>query len=76
MNGLEAEYDSQTIQFLRLDAAEPDNEALQRSYGLRGHPTVAIVDANGDVASRFIGGQSAEVLRSAIESVLRSTTGR
>lgn len=70
MNGLAAEYDGQALEFVRLNAAEPDNEAIQRGYGLRGHPTVAILGAEGNVSATFIGGQSAETLRSAIDAML------
>ncbi len=69
MNGLEGEYGTQ-IDFVRLNAAEPDNEAIQRQFGLRGHPTVAILDADGNAQAKFIGEQSAETLRDAIETVL------
>ena len=69
MNGLEDEYGTQ-LEFIRLNAAEPDNEAIQREYGLRGHPTVAIIDADGNAEAKFIGEQSAETLRDAIESML------
>ena len=69
MNGLESEYGSQ-IDFVRLNAAEPDNEAIQRGYGLRGHPTVALVNANGTAEAVFIGEQSAETLRTAIARLL------
>ena len=71
MNGLESEYDTQ-ITFVRLNAAEPDNEAIQRSYGLRGHPTVAMIDAVGKAQATFIGEQSAETLRSALDGLLNS----
>ena len=69
MNGLESEYGTQ-IDFVRLNAAEPDNEAIQQQFGLRGHPTVAILDAGGNAQAKFIGEQSAETLRDAIETVL------
>ena len=69
MNGLEGEYGTQ-IDFVRLNAAEPDNEAIQRQFGLRGHPTVAILDADGNAQAKYIGEQSAETLRDAIETVL------
>jgi len=69
VNGLEGEYGTQ-IDFVRLNAAEPDNEAIQRQFGLRGHPTVAILDADGNAQAKYIGEQSAETLRDAIETVL------
>ena len=69
MNGLEDEYSTQ-LEFVRLNAAEPDNAAIQQGFGLRGHPTVVIIDADGNAEAKFIGEQSAETLRDAIESML------
>lgn len=69
MNGLEADYGTQ-INFIRLNAAQPDNEAYQQTLGLRGHPTVAVLAADGGAEATFFGPQSAETLRVAIETVL------
>lgn len=70
MNGLDSEYDDAQLTFLRLDANSTDGAAAQRAYGVRGHPSIALLDADGDVVSRFVGAQSAETLRDAIESML------
>ena len=56
--------------FSRLNAAERENVTIQRGYGLQGHPSVAILDAKGNVVERYFGGQSAETLRLVIEKVL------
>lgn len=72
MNGLENEYKNTQLTFVRLDANVSENAALQKSYGLRGHPTVAIVASNGDVIKTFIGAQSAEILRPALDSVVKN----
>lgn len=69
MSGLESEY-GETINFVRLNVEMPENEQVQRGYGLRGHPTVAILNESGEVNASFIGEQSAETLRPAIEAVL------
>ncbi|MGB1249092.1 MAG: TlpA family protein disulfide reductase [Candidatus Promineifilaceae bacterium] len=69
MNGLEDEYGTQ-LEFIRLNAAEPDNVIIQQGYGLRGHPTVAILDTDGNADAKFIGEQSAETLRNAIDLML------
>jgi hypothetical protein len=62
VNGLEVEF-GQEIEFVRLNAAEPEVIQLQQTYGLRGHPSVAILDATGEVASLFLGPETAETLR-------------
>ena len=69
MNRLEGKYGTQ-ITFIRLNAVESNNADIQQGFGLRGHPTVAIIDADGHVAAKFIGEQSAETLRDAIGIML------
>jgi thioredoxin-like negative regulator of GroEL len=69
VDGLEAEF-TEGIVFQRLDAAVPDNERLQLQFGVRGHPSVVILDERGQVASVFVGPQDAAVLREAITAVL------
>jgi hypothetical protein len=50
VDGLEAEYGDQ-IDFHFLDAEDgSQGEAAFRAYALRGHPTVMIVEAGGEVA--------------------------
>ncbi|MCA9953684.1 MAG: hypothetical protein KC434_03125 [Anaerolineales bacterium] len=43
---------------------------MQQTYGLRGHPSVAILDANGEVAARYFGPETAEKLREDLTAVL------
>lgn len=69
MNGLEAEFDEQ-IQFVRLEAGQPENARIQQAYGLRGHPSVAILDRNGQVAHRYFGPESADVLRETLSELV------
>lgn len=69
MNGLEDEF-GEEIEFLRLNAAEPENVLLQQTYGLRGHPSVAILDDDGEVAARYFGPQTAETLRGDLTAVV------
>lgn len=69
VNGLETEFTGQ-LQVTRLDANVRENETLELSYGLRGHPAFAVLDATGAVAATFIGPQSEEILRDAVTAVL------
>ncbi|GAB4263496.1 MAG: hypothetical protein Kow0080_01900 [Candidatus Promineifilaceae bacterium] len=69
VDGLEAEF-TEGIVFQRLDAAVPENEQMQLQYGVRGHPSVVILDENGQAASVFVGPQDVTVLREAITAVL------
>ena len=66
---LDAEFGND-IQFYRLDANIQENETLQQSYGLRGHPTLVVLDKHGDISEKFVGEQSEETLRAALTAVL------
>ncbi|MFZ1399463.1 MAG: hypothetical protein WAS33_21330 [Candidatus Promineifilaceae bacterium] len=70
MDGLEAEFGNE-INFERLNAVEPAVLQLQQTYGLRGHPSVAILDADGVVIARYFGPETAEKLRGELTAVLR-----
>lgn len=70
MNGLEDEFGDE-INFMRLNAIEPDVVQLQQSFGLRGHPSVAILDGDGEVAALYFGPETAETLRGDLTAVLR-----
>jgi hypothetical protein len=69
VNGLETEFAGQLI-VTRLDATVRENEELEFSYGLRGHPAFAILDESGALTAVFIGPQSDEMLYDAVTAVL------
>jgi hypothetical protein len=56
--------------FTWLDVDEPENEAFQRRFGVRGHPSVAIVDSMGETVRTFVGAQSAETLIPSIQQAI------
>ncbi|MEW5987553.1 MAG: thioredoxin family protein [Chloroflexota bacterium] len=68
VNGVEAEFAGQ-VKVIRLNVNEPANQQLQAHYTLRGHPTFVVLDYGGNVSQRFIGPQTAEVLRAAMAAV-------
>lgn len=70
MNGLDSEYDDSQLTFIRLDANSDEGADIQRSYGLRGHPSIALINANGEPVNKFVGAQSADTLRTAIDQLL------
>jgi thioredoxin-like negative regulator of GroEL len=70
VNGLETEFSGQLV-VTRLDANVRENEELEFSYGLRGHPAFAVLDAAGSVTATFIGPQPEEILKGAVTAVLR-----
>lgn len=68
VNGLEDEF-AGDVAVIRLNAADRNNAAIQSRYGLRGHPSFAVLDSEGEVADSFFGPQSAETLRAAMDNV-------
>jgi len=68
VDGLASEFEGR-ITVLQLDAGLPENEQLQASYGLRGHPTFLVLDQEGNVIAQFIGPQTTETLRIALAEV-------
>jgi hypothetical protein len=66
VDGLEAEFGDEMI-FTRLDANVAENAGRQTALGVRGHPSIAIVNADGVVTARFFGPEDVEILRKAIE---------
>ena len=70
VDGLKAEFEGKVSVF-QLDAGQPINANLQQQWGLRGHPSFAILDDNDNVVQQFFGPQPKMVLRQAIEVVAR-----
>ena len=71
VDGLSDEFDGRAA-VLRLNVAEPANEALQGRYNVRGHPSFVILDAGGRVTDSFFGPQPEDVLRQALARVTAS----
>ncbi|GJM40714.1 MAG: hypothetical protein DHS20C20_09960 [Ardenticatenaceae bacterium] len=65
MNGLEAEF-GDDVNFFRLNAEEPEVLQVQQTYGLRGHPSVAILDKNDNVTVRYFGPETFETLQAVL----------
>ena len=68
VDGLEREFEGQ-LMVIRLDAGMPENERLQLSYGMRGHPAFLVLDKMGKVSDQFFGRQTAHTLREAMTAV-------
>jgi thioredoxin-like negative regulator of GroEL len=69
VDGLEAEYGEQ-INFVRLNVEIPENERIQQGYGLRGHPSVAILDADGVMVQGVFGAETAVNLRTYLDQIV------
>ena len=69
VNGLRTEFEGQAL-VLSQDAAQPAIIQEQQRYGVQGHPTFVVLDAEGSVTATFFGPQDAETLRGAVTAVL------
>ena len=70
MDGLEAEFAGR-VNFVRLNVDEPKQARIQQSYGMRGHPSVIVLNAAGQTTHRYFGAEEAETLRSALSEVVQ-----
>ncbi len=71
VDGLKVEFAGKAS-VLQLNAGQSGNEELQTQWGLRGHPSFAVLDADGQVIERFFGPQSESLLRQAIQTAASS----
>ncbi len=69
VDGLETQFGDQ-LAFQRINANEGDGPAIMRAYRIQGHPTILLIDPQGQEVSRFIGPQSAEQLAEALQQAL------
>ena len=68
-DGLEDEFAGR-VSFHRLNVEEPEQAQIQQQYGLRGHPSAVILDADGQPTTQFVGIVEVERLREALTAVL------
>ena len=68
MDGLEAEFAGR-VEVVRLNVDKPEQARLQQSYGMRGHPSIVLLDATGEPTHRYFGAEEAETLRAALHEL-------
>ena len=71
VDGLKVEF-AGTASVLQLNAGQSRNEELQTLWGLRGHPSFAVLDPDGQVIERFFGPQPEARLRQAMQTAASS----
>ena len=70
VNGIQSEFDDQ-IDVVYLNAAdEAEGQAAFEFYGLRGHPTLMLIEADGTTAWTRLGIVTQEELEQALHEVL------
>jgi thioredoxin-like negative regulator of GroEL len=70
VDGIEQEFRGKA-EVIRLNVDELENERIQQTYGVCGHPSIVIVDGDGQVTERFLGAVPAESLQQALNKVIQ-----
>ncbi|HHB91513.1 MAG TPA: hypothetical protein ENK60_09425 [Anaerolineae bacterium] len=70
MNGLEQIYGDRVV-FQRMNADEPDGRAALKAYKAPGHPTVVLIDAQGNVVWMRTGVLPESAYAEGIETLLQ-----
>jgi len=65
---LEKEF-SGRVAVYQLDLAQEGNAALQRQWDLRGHPSSAVIDSDGQLVQSFYGSYPKANFQRALEAV-------
>ena len=69
VDGLREEFNGR-VSAIQLDVAQETNARLQVEYGLRGHPSFAVLDLEGHTTHRFFGPQTAMDLRESMQALI------
>ena len=70
VSGLETEFEADIV-FDRIDASSERGRAAMQAYSLRGHPSYALLDENGEVLWRFAGQSGEAQLRAQLAALRR-----
>ena len=70
VNGLEMNFEDQ-IAFQHLDVNQPAGQLLSQAYQVRSHPTLLLLDTQGDVLWKHVGIISEADLAQAIIDVTK-----
>jgi hypothetical protein len=62
VNGLEEEYGT-GLQVVRLNFNDRANDRATKALGVRGHPTIVLLDRAGEISRTWFGTATAEDLR-------------
>ena len=69
VDGLEEDFAGK-LQVVRLNFNDPKNNAAIRALGVRGHPTVVLIDRHGVPQAPLIGVQTDAKLRPKVEALI------
>jgi len=69
VHGLENQY-GQQIDFIYINREAPENQTIVKKYSIRSQPIFILLDRNSEIAHRFSGAVSEDVLAKALQSLL------
>ncbi len=69
VDGLEHDYAGR-LQVVRLNFNDKKNDAAIRALGVRGHPTIVLIDRNGIPQAPLLGVQTDAKLRPKVETLV------
>ena len=72
MDGLEEQYQGR-LAVQRIDANRGDGPEIVRERNILGHPTILLLNQNGDEIGRLLGPQTTEGLVASVEQLLAAT---
>ena len=68
VDGIEAEFPD--VQVFRLDYAESSDQEAARALRLVHHPSLLVIDADGEAGERILGPPDEEALRAEVAGVV------
>ena len=69
VNGIEVEFGAR-LQVVRLNFSDEANGRAIAALGVRGHPTIVLLDRAGDVSRTWFGAADGEDLRPLVEALI------
>ena len=72
VNGIEQEYAGR-LQVVRLDFNDRKNDDAITALGVRGHPTIVLIDKNGGRFGARLGARTPEQMRTDVEALLAAS---
>lgn len=69
VNGLEEDFGDE-LQVVRLDFNDSENDGAIAALGVRGHPTIVLLNREGEIHRRWLGAGTDDDLRPLVQQVL------
>jgi len=70
VNGLKPAYQDK-VDFIEPNFDDPANQEIIQKYHVPGHPSFIVLDRNGQVVARIIGGSDRDTLKAALDKAVQ-----